>query len=67
MLTTSSHATFSAEKAKKTSRGDVKVTLTKVENVAPGHGFNPSLSGRMEARLPPSGSSKGEARVTVMF
>ncbi len=67
MLTTSAHATFSAEKAKKDRRGDVTVTLTKVENVAPGHDFNPSLSGKLEARLVPSGSAKGEARVIVTF
>jgi hypothetical protein len=67
LLTTSGHATFSAEKAKKDSRGDVRVTLTKAENVAPGHDFNPSLSGKMEARLVPLGSAKGEARVTVAF
>jgi len=67
MLTTSRHATFSAEKAKKTSLGDVTVTLTKVENVAPGHDLQPSLSGKMEARLVPSSGAKGEARVTVNF
>ena len=67
ILTTATHATFSAEKTKKDSRGDLKVTLTKVENVAPGHDIHPSLSGKMEARLVPSGGAKGEARVTVTF
>jgi hypothetical protein len=67
MITTSAHATFSAEKTKKDHRGEVTVTLTKVENVAPGHDIHPSLSGKLEARLVPSGGATGEARVTVTF
>jgi len=67
-LTSSSHATFGAAKGKKERRGDVTVTVTRVENVAPGHDVKPSLSGKMEAHLvPSSGNAKGEAQVTVTF
>jgi hypothetical protein len=63
------HATFSAVKGKRERRGDVTVTLTRVEDVTGGHAdLPPSLSGKMEARLVPSSkSARGEARVTVTF
>ncbi len=63
------HATFSAVKSKRERRGDVTVTLTRVENVAGGHAdLAPSLSGKVEARLvPSSNSARGEALVTVTF
>lgn len=68
MLTGPRHATYSAVKEKKERRGDVTVTLTRIERIADGHELMPSLSGRLEARLvPASKGARGEAHVAVTF